>query len=727
MSETTHEEEKSFMIPHGFPAEVMNVIEKSEKSSPHRSLAFQNEKQRNAAFIQKGLSKPGKISYDTLRRSANSVHVARICINTLKEKITKTKWVVQPIDQLKKVDEETVKQVTHFLKYPNSTDSFRTLLDKMLEDLLVLDAVSLEKTRFPDGTLAQLYFVDSATIRPVFDEYGNNDVEIPLKTANEGNTTLPASYVQILNNSQYGGPESGDIIAAWPSKDFIYFHQHPQGSMDSFGYGLSPLEGVLSVVANILNADNFNSTYFEEGAFPPIIIQLIGQVQQRDLEAYREYMNQELTGNFHRPAMMATKNAEGMQIHNLKDMTNRDMQFFEYMQFLARLLCAAYGMSGQDIGLTEEVGSKNVSETQKDLSEGKGYGSILNLLKEQFNEIIWKDFGYKDIEFEWVAPDSTEPNVAADIYDKALKNGTLTLNEVRQKIGEAPYDKWGDVPMILTTEGYIPVIATPEEEKDKADSKDVEEGKKPFEEVEKMKKSIYTAGGYKTWADDRGYSQPFIYMDIKSGWGTVIKPPVAVNLTSQNIEQSITAELYGRRLNVCPTRKMTFVEVRNMLIGNPEVLIEFEKYCAMTPEYDSEKWRAKFGGSRQFAYYLVSDYIDGLPLSNPLLLADMKRDPESYRQAIMDLANLWRVEKDMILGDRRLDQYIITQSGKRAYGIDYQFMGDIGRWEKNMDILEETLMAIPELQRLFNSEKNKTEKAFKRIIKNIFRGYNKSK
>lgn len=708
--------EKDILAPLGYPPEILNFIAKSEKSTAHRSLAFDNEKQRNAAFIKKGLSKPGRISYDVLRRTANSVHIARICINTLKEKITKTKWVVQNIDQLAKTNKDQIDEVTVLLKYPNSTDSFRTLLDKMLEDLLVLDAVSLEKTRFLDGKVAQLHFVDSATIRPVFDEYGNDDIEIPLKTKKEGNITLPTSYVQILNNSQYGGPESGDIVAAWPKKDFMFFHQHPQGSMESFGYGLSPLEGVVSVVANILNADNFNSTYFEEGAFPPIIIQLTGTVNQRDLEAYREYMLQELTGNFHRPAMMATKNADGMKIHNLKDMTNRDMQFFEYMQFLARLLCAAYGMSGQDIGLTEDVGSKNVSETQKDLSEAKGYGSILTLLKEQFNDLIWRDFGYKDIEFDWVSEDNTDIKTSGEIYDLALKNGTLTINEVRQKLGEEPFGSEFDAPMVLTGTGYIPMIATPEEE-------DESEGEKP-QEVEKMQKAMYTPSNHKTWADDRGVSQPFIYMDILTGTGTVIKPPVAVNLESQRLEVETTAELAMMGLNVNPVTMMTLVQIKQMLMSMPDVYAEFEKYVAMTPEYDSEKWRTKYGGSRQFAYYLVSNYIDGFAFSNPLQIADMKRDPDSYKDAVIDLANLWKTEKAMLLGDRRQDQYIITHD-KRAYGIDYQFIGDKGRWEKNKTVIQDTLAAIPELEDLFKREIKKEKLTAKGIIKIAKSIYNK--
>ncbi len=717
MADAPVAEKKSVIIPEGFPDEVLKAVHKGLEARPPRGLAFQNKSQRNVAFLQKGLTKPGRISYDTLRRAAISVHVVRICIQTLKTKITKTKWVVQNKDVQKRKgdkDKERIEEVMELFKHPNkNNETFRTLLDKMLEDLLALDAVSLEKTRYDDGSLAELFYVDSATIRPVYDQHGNQDIEIPLNTEKNGLETLPVSYVQVLDNSQFGGPESGEIVAAWAKKDFIHFHMNPQGAMEAFGYGLSPIEGILSVVANILNADNFNSTYFEEGAFPPIVLQLIGQVNQRDLEAYREYLVSELSGNFHRPAIMATEKAESLQIHNLKDMNNRDMQFMEYQSWLAKLCCAMYGLSPEDIGLTDTTGSKSVSEVQKDLSEAKGYGSILNLLKEVFNqEVVWKDFGYKDLEFDWVAPDSLEPDIASAMYDRDLKNGSVTLNEVRLKRGESPYGDWADEPMLLTGEGYQPL--DPEALKAKQDAAEAEEvgGEKPYGdqknakgegEVEKMQKAVFTMGGYKTWADDRGYSQPFICMDIKSGTGQVFKPPVAVNLNSQGLEITITNDLATMGLNVSPVFKMTYVEVVESLRNRPDVLAEFNKYIAMDGNYDSAKWRAKFGGSRLFDYYLVSNYVDGYALSNPLLLADMARDPASYKQAIKDLASLWRAERDGVLGDRRADQYIIGHD-KRAYGIDYQFKGDTARWDKTKNAIQEELVNIPELLTLFKRE-----------------------
>lgn len=718
-------EKTSISIPEGFPDMVFQKAQQELKARAPRGLVFQNRGQRNTAFIQKGIAKPGNISYDTLRRAAQSVHVIRICIHTLKQKVTKTKWVIQNVDVTKRKannEDPRIEELTKFFKKPNTQDTLRTLLDKMVEDLLVLDAVSLEKTRYMSGELAALYFVDSATVRPVFNDRGEQDILIPLKTkdANGGFEDLPVSYVQVLNNSQYGGPESGDIVAAWNSKDFIHFHMNPQGAMESFGYGLSPIEGVLSVVANLLNADNFNGTYFEEGAFPPVILQLIGQVNPRDLEAYREYLVSELTGNFHRPAIMATEKAESLQIHNLKDMTNRDMQFMEYQLWLAKLACAMYGMSPEDIGITDTTGSKSVSEVQKQLSEDKGYSSILHLIKEIFNdEIIAGDFGYDDLEFDWVAMDTQDPEEASQMHDRDLRNGTSTLNEVRLSRGKTPFGNWADEPMILGANGYEPldpkVIEENEQKELMENNEKKEDGEKPV--IEKMQKAVFTMNGYRTWMDDRGYSQPFIFMDIQTGRGTVIKPPAAVNLQSQQLEIDLTAQLNSMGLNVVPVFKRSYVEVVEMLRNIPDVFEQFMQYVNMEPAYDSEKWKAKFGGSRKFNYYLVTDYIDGYPLNNPLLKSDMERDPNSYIKAVKDLANLWKVEKELVLGDRRADQYVITHD-KRAFGFDYQFEGDYSRWEKTQDAIREQLREIPQLLEVFDKEVKKKD-VIKRIMKKL--------
>jgi phage portal protein BeeE len=701
--------------------EILKQIGSSLKPSPSRSLSYDPTKNMSY-MMNKGLRKPGRVSFDVLRRASYSVHVARICINVLKEKITKTNWLIKPVDPLLQVDDKRRKELEDFFKHPNKTqDTFRTLLDKMLEDLLVLDAVSLEKTRYPNGRLAEIYYVDSATIRPVYDEYGQQDIIIPLRTEEDLNAELPVSFVQVLNNSQYGGPESGDIVAAWPKKDFMYFMMHPQGAMEKFGYGMSPLESVMSVVANLLNADNYNGTYFEEGSMPPVIIQMMSQINERDLQAMREYMYSELQGSFHRPAIVGGKGE--MKLLNLKEFSNKDMEFQDYMKFMARLMAAAYGLAAQDIGLTDDL-NRATSEVQKDLSETKGYGSILHLLKETFNqEIVWKDFGYTEFEFDWTQPDTMDAKDAMLIYDQALKNGTMTLNEIREKLGETPYGEWADIPMVLTSEGFTNIVkqAEPKETTDPhkpfPGSDKIVGGEKPYEEqAEKVvQKSILTDDGYKTFMDDRGYSQPFVYVEVLKNKGLLIKPPVAVNLMSQDLEIELSQALRKKKLNVPNVYKLLYVDVVKIFPSNT-VKREFAKYVEMAPEYDSEKWRAKFGGSRRFPLYLIEDYIVGRSLKDTLLLEDMRRDPDSYKEAIKDLANLWKVERDMVLGDRRADQYLITNE-KRAWGIDYQFKDDKKRWEDTQYSIHVALNAVPTLKKLFEAYIGGDKETVKSMLK----------
>jgi hypothetical protein len=667
--------------------------------------------------LTKGLSKPGRVSFDVLRRAVNSVHAARICVNVLKEKVIKTKWNIQAIDPKKEVDPERIKQVENFFKYPNKNESFRTLLNKLLEDLLILDSATMEKTRFQNGVLAEMHHIDAATIRPVFDDHGNDDVLVPIVGRDEQVRELPVSYVQVMNSNPWGGREMGDLVAAWPKKDFISFNMHPQGSMDYFGYGMSPIEAVLGVVGNILNADNFNGTYFEEGSFPPAILQLKANIDPRELEAMREYLYSELAGRFHRPAIFAGDME--MDVKDLKNITQRDMQFMQYMEFMIKLLAAAYGLSGQDVGLSGDI-NKTDSETQKDLSQAKGYGSILALLKEEFNQqIIWKDFGYDDIEFEWIAPDTEDPTDSMAIYEKGVGIGVYTLNEIRKKLGEEPYGKWADIPMIKGTDGYVPIVPN-EDAKEKEVLPDKVGHEEPFKEQSdddvsgkdaneadnepegQFHKSILTEDGYETFFDDSGYGQPFICFEILTGEGYVVKPPVAVNLNEQRAEEKITSMLASKGYNVVAVKRMTLEEIYKNVLPTDSIKKEFENYMNMTPAYDSKKWTRKFGHSRKYSYYLVSKFIDGMNLKEALLIDDMQRAPAKYFNAIDELAKLWLVEKKYQLGDRRADQVIISNKDKTAWGIDFQFWNTPKRWEASKDAYHNALAAVPVLQKRFD-------------------------
>src|SRR5437763_6723581 len=111
------------------------------------------------------LPKPTPVN---LRRFAETP-VARKAINTIKDRIAGMRWQVQlragsgtePADA-----EQRIRYLTQNFNSPNNEDSFRSLAEQVLEDIIVggFGAIEMESTGDPQKQLL-LWPVDGATIR----------------------------------------------------------------------------------------------------------------------------------------------------------------------------------------------------------------------------------------------------------------------------------------------------------------------------------------------------------------------------------------------------------------------------------------------------------------------------------------------------------------------------------------------------------------------------------
>lgn len=645
----------------------LGYVQKSEDSkgtdSGPESFAFDPSltMYRTASGVsQKGLKKPGYVPFDVLRRMSKASEVARLCINTLKHEITQTKWAIVPIDPKNAIkDDKRIKEVEHFFKFPNQLDTWRTFNDKVLEDLLVLDACAIELNKNRGGGLNAMYYVDGATIRPCFDEHG---------------VLGDPAYVQVLPTSV-----GEDVKAEFARDELVYFMQNPQADVRNFGYGLSPLEGVILSVSNMINAANYNGLFFQRGTIPQLMMYL-GDANKDQVEHFKAYWQSQVEGKPWSTTFFGGK--EKPDIIKMSE-NNRDMQFMEYQNWLLRLIVAAFEMSPQDIGFTMDI-NKAVGEVQAQLSKSQGFRSILNLLKEIYSiRIINQGFGYDDLMFQYMDLEPEKPMERAQIADIEVKTGLRTRNEYRKEVGLDPLPE-GDKAFVLTGAG-IQYVDDPME---MAMQEQPIAEKSLKHDVEMVNKTV-TAGDYLCWMDDRGYSQPFICTDEFMQAGYVIKPPIAVDIDGPYREERLSTEALTLGLNV-PWVKMTAKNKLDEYFASPLVAAEFQKYITLAPEYYSKKWEKNFGKSRDFQFYLVQDYINGVPLCDETLLSTMARNPEQYRIAVKDLARLWQWEKDKMLGDRRANQYLMTQDG-RAYGVDYQFEGDKYFYDKTKTAVYELL------------------------------------
>lgn len=150
----------------------------------------------------------------------------------------------------------------------------RVLLDRIMEDLLVLDAGVIEKVYSLDGKqIVGLNSVDGSTIRPLYNEFGE--------------LGDPIAYYQFID---------GKKVAEFRREDLVYIMANPQNDIDLFGYGMSPIESILLEVQAGLEATMYNLKKFGQDNVPPGILDL-GEMTQDQAEEFIALWDATVVGN----------------------------------------------------------------------------------------------------------------------------------------------------------------------------------------------------------------------------------------------------------------------------------------------------------------------------------------------------------------------------------------------------------------------------------------------
>ena len=119
------------------------------------------------------------VSHSTLREFASYYPVLRSCVNYRKRVLSRLKWGISTMEVMtdKKKKEQYYKdaeKVKEFFRFPSGdkTVSFNNFVSKIVEDLVVLDAVAIYKRKNRRGGFYGYLNVDSSTIELILNEDG---------------------------------------------------------------------------------------------------------------------------------------------------------------------------------------------------------------------------------------------------------------------------------------------------------------------------------------------------------------------------------------------------------------------------------------------------------------------------------------------------------------------------------------------------------------------------
>jgi hypothetical protein len=367
------------------------------------------------------------ISFAQLRGLAESWDLLRLVIETRKDQVERLRWNIRPKIQagprsLNPAADPRVTRIESFFRKPDGVHRWGPWLRMLLEDLFVIDAPTLYKARSEGGALQALEPVDGATIKLLIDEQGR----------------MPAApdpaYQQVL----HGVPK-----ADFTRDELIYLPRNPRTAKI---YGFSPVEQVITTVNIALRRQLSQLQYFTEGNVPEAIISVPQNWSMDQIAEFQRYWDTVMTGNTaerrHARFVPADFRYQAMREPPLKD---------DFDEWLARVVCYAFSTSPSPF--TKSM-NRATADNAQEMALSEGLGPVMLWIKGLVDQVIEEDFGWPDLEFEWIDEKASDLLRQAQITDLKVKSGLKTINEARAEAGEDPIEG-GDTPLIYTGAGAV--------------------------------------------------------------------------------------------------------------------------------------------------------------------------------------------------------------------------------------------------------------------------------
>ena len=368
------------------------------------------------------------IGFADLRALADNLPLLRAVIETRKDQIEAMTWSIKPRIETKKkpkadpAKDARIDAVTEFLQFPDNEHTFSSWLRILLEDMLVIDAASIYPRMTNGGGLYSLDIVDGATIKRVIGADGRTPV------------APDPAYQQVLHG----------VPAADFSRDELLYL--PRNIRSNRLYGFSPVEQIVLTVNIALRRELATLEYYTSGSLPDSFGTLPADWSVDQIKAFQVWFDSLLSGNAAERRKFRFM-PDGFKYQEAKQPPLKDA----YDEWLARLICYAFS-----VPVTPFVGTVNraTGETMRVQASQEGLVPLKNWIKNVLDLVIWKYFGFRDLEFAWGDDDTIDPLQLAQAQDVRVKNGTLGVDEARDEYG---LDGIGVGNIVITPSGPVPL------------------------------------------------------------------------------------------------------------------------------------------------------------------------------------------------------------------------------------------------------------------------------
>jgi len=391
------------------------AVETGAELAKRRTLALPSILSPYAGFGN-GMPKPTQAN---LRRFAETPLVRR-AINVIKDRIVTMDWQVRVRRGCAPGDTNDVRgrlsALRRMLEEPNATDSFRTLMEQVIEDALTggYGAIEMEATDDPEKP-ALLWPVDGATIRVNAKWDGSADV---------------ARYEQVTAGGMPG--------QAVPLRDdqLMYVRMNPRSFTP---FGLGPLEVAFETVNQFLSAHRFAGKLAANSVVQYAL--WLNEATPSQQERLIRWWQDEIEGTGRVPLLSTEQKPEVLRF---AQGTDADLRL-QWQQFLMRMVANAFGLPPMLLGLEGDVNRATAAELSDEAFRG-AIEPLAKLIAEHITrDLFAKCIGWREYEFVFNDLSARDEETELAIQVQLLAAGVYTVNEVRAMRGLGPIDALGGV------------------------------------------------------------------------------------------------------------------------------------------------------------------------------------------------------------------------------------------------------------------------------------------
>jgi hypothetical protein len=375
-----------------------------------------------------------KVTPYNLRRMSRTP-VPRRAINLIKNSVISLKWDIRAIKDEKPVDspdeqKERIRILKKTLRHPNNQDSWQSLMEMSIEDILIFGAFSTEMgiTLDPERPV-KLWAVNVESIRifPAWTEANADDFP---------------HYAQMTGLKG----ERGAII--FFDDELMYIKDNP--STDT-PFGLGKMEVAFTSVNDFLGVqsmsgkagvDQVHKTWlWWENPQSDSAYQIVRRHIQNDLEGQAKVS---LIGGMKKP-----------EVIEITPVLEQDL-LLNWQELLIRMIANAFDLSAMSLGVEHDV-NRAVGQVLDDKDFRAAVVPMARRIEEAITRrVIHKMLGWYDLEFAFLNLDDADRVTQMDICAQMYSCNAITPEGICERLGaeppNTPFAKMTQVEAMLVTQ-----------------------------------------------------------------------------------------------------------------------------------------------------------------------------------------------------------------------------------------------------------------------------------